>query len=279
MKNGPYFFLSVMMLSLAPGTLLAQDYEYHPALSDRFTATLGAFRSSNAFKFESDVIDDPGDDIDFDDSLGVSKNSTLFNGQLRWKFSKKKRWSLWGQYFSNDATGETVLTEDIEWDGVTFREGTFVGAGVKLTVARVFIGRSFIMNDRNDFGAGIGLHNLDLDSYIEGEIKIDDDTTGFQRAEVGASQPLPNIGAWYNFSPARKWLLHSRVDWISANIGDYDGTLWNFNAGVNYQAWRHVGFDLSWQYFNLNLKVDKSDWIGKADMTYSGPVLAITGSW
>jgi len=94
MKNGPYFFLSVMMLSLAPGTLLAQDYEYHPALSDRFTATLGAFRSSNAFKFESDVIDDPGDDIDFDDSLGVSKNSTLFNGQLRWKFSKKKRWSL-----------------------------------------------------------------------------------------------------------------------------------------------------------------------------------------
>ncbi len=279
MKKRLYFCLSTMILSSAPGVLLAQDYDYHPALSGRFTASLGAFKSSNAFKVESDVIGDPGDDIDFEDSLGVSKNSTLFNGQLRWKFSKKKRWSLWGQYFSNDATGETVLTEDVEWDGVTFREGTFVGSGVKLAVARVFIGRSFIMNDRNDFGAGIGLHNLDMNVFIEGEIAIDDETTGFQRAEVGDNQPLPNLGAWYNFSPARKWLLHSRVDWISANIGDYDGTLWNFNAGVNYQAWRHVGFDLSWQYFNLNLKVDKSDWKGKADMTYSGPVLAITGNW
>ncbi len=268
-----------MILSSVPVTLLAQDYEYHPALSDRFTVILGAFKSNNAFKFESDVIDDLGDDIDFDDSLGVSKHSTLFNGQLRWKFSKKKRWSLSGQYFSNDATGETVLTEDVEWDGITFREGTFVGAGVKLAVARVFIGRSFIMNDRNDFGAGIGLHNLDMNIYIEGEVKIDDETTSFKRAEVGASQPLPNIGAWYNFSPARNWLLHGRVDWISANIGDYDGTLWNTSVGVSYQAWRHIGFDLSWQYFNLNLKVDKSDWKGEADMTYSGPVLAITGNW
>ena len=66
----------------------------------------------------------------------------------------------------------------------TFREGSFVNSGVKLAVTRLFIGRSFILNDRNDFGAGIGLHNLDMDIFIEGEIEFDDDTTGFQRAEV-----------------------------------------------------------------------------------------------
>ena len=279
MKNGLYIFLTAMILSSAPGILLAQDYAYHPVLSDRFTATLGAMRSSNAFKFESDVLGDPGDDIDFGDELAVSQNSTLFNGQLRWKFGKKKKWSLAGQYFSNNNKGETVLTEDVEWDGLTFREGSFVNSGVKLAVTRLFIGRSFIMNDRTDFGAGFGLHNLDMSVFIEGEIAIDDETTGFQRGEVGGNQPLPNIGAWYKFSPAKKWLLHARVDWISANIGDYDGTMWNINAGVNYQAWRHIGFDLSWQYFNLNLKVDKSDWKGEADLRYSGPVLAITGNW
>jgi len=279
MKKAVYFCLSIMTLLMAPATLLAQDYAYHPALSDRFSATLGAMRSSNAFNVEADVLGDPGDDIDFDDSLSVSDNSTFFNGQIRWKFSKKKRWSLSGQYFSNNAKGETVLTQDIEWDGTTFREGSFVNSGVKLAVTRLFIGRSFILNDRNDFGAGIGLHNLDMNIFIEGEVEFDDETTGFQRAEVDDNQPLPNIGGWYNFSPAKKWLLHGRVDWISANIGDYDGTLWNLNVGVNYQAWRHVGIDLSWQYFNLDLKVDKSDWKGGADMTYSGPVLAITGNW
>jgi len=283
MKKGPYFWLFSIVLLSTSGTILAQDYEYHPALSDNFSVILGAMRSSNSFDVaaEGQVPDNdlPENNIDFEDSLGVSQNSTFFNGQIRWKFGKKRKWTLAAQYFSNNAKGESVLTEDIEWDDVVFREGTFVGSGVKLAVTRLFVGRSFIKNAQNDFGVGFGIHNLDMDAYIEGEIIIDDETTEFQRVEVGESQPLPNIGAWYNFSPAKRWLLHARVDWISANIGDYDGTLWNTSAGVNFQAWRHVGFDLSWQYFNLNLKVDKDDWKGGADMTYSGPVLAVTFNW
>ena len=73
--------------------------------------------------------------------------------------------------------------------------------------------------------------------------------------------------------------MHARVDWISANIGDYDGTLWNTSLGVNFQAFSHVGFDLSYQYFNLNLTVDKEDWKGGVDMTYNGPVLSVTFNW
>lgn len=282
MKKGLYLLLSGVVFLITSSTLVAQDYEYHPALSDNFSASLGAMRSSNSFKVKAEGIGTPEDfedDIDFEDVLNVSHKSTFFNGQIRWKFGKTRKWSLSGQYFSNDATGESVLTEDVEFDGVVFREGTFVDAGVKLAVTRLFIGRSFIKNERNDFGVGIGLHNLDMDVYIEGEIKINDETTEFQRVEVGDSQPLPNIGAWYNFSPAKRWLLHARVDWISANIGDYDGGLWNTSVGVNFQAWRHVGFDLAWQYFNLNLNVDKDDWHGGADMTYSGPVLAVTFNW
>ncbi len=263
------------------GAVLAQDFEYHPWLSDDFTVVLGAFRSDNAFKISAEgIIEDKiGEDIDFGSSVGVDKSTTVLNAQLRWKFGKKRKWSLWGQYFSNDATGEAVLTEDIEWQDVIFREGTFVGAGVDVAVTRVFIGRSFVKNQQHDFGIGAGLHNLDLSVFIEGEIKIDDETAEFFRGDADDNQPLPNLGAWYNVSPARRWLIHARVDWISADIGDLDGTLWNTSVGVNYQAFRYVGFDLSYQYFNLNLKVDKSDWKGEVDMTYSGPVLAVTFNW
>ena len=90
---------------------------------------------------------------------------------------------------------------------------------------------------------------------------------------------LPNIGAWYGFSPAKDWLLHTRVDWIGASIGDYSGHMWNTSVGVGYQPWRHVGFDLAWQYFNVNISADKEDWKGGADMTYSGPVLSVTFGW
>ena len=271
--------LSALVLTVASNVVLAQSYAYHPGISANFTASLGYMHSSNAFSFESDAIGDPGDDIDFEDALDVSGHSNFFNGQLRWKFGSTKKWSISGQYFRNKATGDAILTKDIEWDGLTFKKGSKAGAGVKLAVIRLFIGRSLVLNDQHDFGIGAGIHNLDISAYIEGEIIKEDETIGFQRGDVEESQPLPNIGSWYKYSPARNWLLHARVDWISANIGDYDGGLWNANIGFGYQAWEHVGFDLSWQYFNLNLDVDKDDWQGSTDMTYSGPVVSMNFAW
>jgi hypothetical protein len=209
----------------------------------------------------------------------TSVTTAPFNGHIKWKFGNEQKWALSAQYFSNNAKGDAILTEDVEWDGLTFGKGTYAEAGVKVAVTRLFVGRSFIKSEQTDFGMGIGLHNLDMSVFIEGEVIVDDETTGVQRAEVSDNQPLPNIGGWYHYSPAKKWLIHSKVDWISANIGDYDGTLWNASIGVAYQAWRHVGFDLYWQYFNINLKVDKDDWKGGADMSYSGPVLGMTFSW
>jgi hypothetical protein len=279
MKLHVYLYSLALLLSMTPGILLAQDSDYHPYISDRFTASLGAMRSSNSFNIESDAIGDPGDDIDFDDSLNVSDHSTFFNGQIKWKFGNEQKWALAAQYFSNNAKGEALLTEPIEWDGYTFEEGSFVGSGVKVAVTRLFVGRNFFQNEKSEFGMGIGLHNLDMSVYIEGEAVRDGEPQGTKRAEVSDNQPLPNIGGWYNYSPAKKWLIHTRVDWISANIGDYDGTLWNASLGVAYQPWRHVGFDLYWQYFGVDLKVDKDDWRGGVNMDYSGPVLGMTFSW
>lgn len=279
MGKGICYLIVAALLAVTPDMLLAQESNYHSALSDRFIVSVGAFRSSNSFKIEADTLSDLGDEIDFGDKLGVSNHSTLVNAQLRWKLGSTKKWSLWGQYFSNSAKGTASLDQDYDWDGILFPEGSFVEAGVKLKIARVFAGRSLFLNDQHDFGVGIGIHHLDLDAYIKGEILINGGTTGEREGDVGGSQILPNVGSWYNFSPASRWLLHARVDWISANLGDYDGTLWNSSAGINFQAWRHIGFDLSWQYFNLDINVEKSDWRGGAKLRYSGPVLGMTASW
>jgi len=276
-------YLSLCAISLAAfstGLLAQQDYDYHPALSDDFSVSLGVFNSGNSFRVSANgAINDAEDRIDFSDSLGVDGRTTQFNGQIRWKFGKQRNWSLWGQYFKNNASGEAVLGKDVLWQDINFRTGTFVKAGISVEVTRLFVGRSLVKNPQHDFGIGAGLHNLSLGAFIEGEIRIDEQTTEFRQGAVSSAQPLPNVGTWWNFSPARKWLFHTRVDWISANIGDYNGTLWNAATGINYQAFRNVGFDLSYQYFNLNLKVDKPDWNGEIDMRYSGPVFSLTANW
>ena len=264
---GIYCCLFAFVFSMVPGAALAQNSDLHPTLSDNFHAWVGWFKSDNTFKFQADNIHiDPNEEIDFG-NLGVDESNTLLDVQFRWNFGNERKWSLWGQYFKNKANGDAVLKEDVEWQDVVFHEGSFVGAGVSLEVLRVFLGRSFIKNDKSDFGAGVGIHNLSIDAYIEGEIFINDGDTGFHRGNADTSAPLPNLGAWYTYSPAKKWLLHTRVDWISADIGDYDGTLWNVSAGVGYQLSRHFGVDLSYEYFNLDLGVNSSDWRGGAEMT------------
>lgn len=278
MRKTSLFHLAALF-AIFSTDIFADDWDYHSVLSDNFILSVGAFRSSNSFDIEAGTVGDPGDRIDFGDNLGVSDHSTLVNVQLRWRFGSSRKWSLSGQYFSNNATGNAVLEEDYTWDDLTFIEGSYAESGVKFEIARVFLGYSFVKNEQNDFGIGFGIHNLDLSAYIEGEIRINDGTTGVRRADAGASQILPNIGAWYAFSPAKRWLLHARVDWISASINDYDGTMWNVSGGINFQAWRHVGFDLSWQYFDLDVTATKSDWTGNAKLTYNGPVLGMTLTW
>ena len=279
MKKNLFLYMSLILLMSLAGTVIAQDSAYHPALSDNFMFAAGAFRSDNTFKIRAEGRTNLGDRIDFGDSVGVDSSNTLGYAQLRWKFGRERKWSIAGQYFSNDASGDATLEEDVNWQNITFREGTFVEGGVKLEVARLFLSRSFVKNEQHDFGVGLGIHNLDLSAFIGGEVRINDETTGYRRENASASQVLPNLGAWYSFSPASRWLLHGRLDWISADLGKVDGTLWNTNVGVNYQAWRHVGFDLSYQYFNLDFTVDKSDWRGGADVTYSGPVISVTVNW
>jgi hypothetical protein len=49
MKKGLFLWASAIVLASLSGTIVAQDSDYHPALSDNFSFSLGAFRSDNNF--------------------------------------------------------------------------------------------------------------------------------------------------------------------------------------------------------------------------------------
>lgn len=261
-------------------TAAAQDYDFHPALSDRFLFTTGAFKSDSALKVSaSGSLDINRSEIDFGNTIGVDEKTTIFNGQLRWQLGQEQKWSLWGQYFKNSSTGTASLEKDVEWQGDTFLAGTSVGGGVRIEVIRGFIGRSLIRKPQHDLGIGAGLHSLKLAAFIEGQAVLEDGTAKFRQDDASTTAPLPNLGLWYNYSPARNWLLHARFDWLSASIGDYDGTFWNNSIGVDYQFARHFGVDLSYQFFDIDLDINKSDWKGGVNLTYKGPVLSLTANW
>lgn len=80
----------LLLLITISGSLYAEDYEYHPQLSDNFIVSLGAFQSDQGFKIN--VNGDIGANIDFGQRLSVDQSATLFNTQIFWKFGEQRKW-------------------------------------------------------------------------------------------------------------------------------------------------------------------------------------------
>jgi hypothetical protein len=268
----------LLFLSLPfSGPVFAQDGDpRHPMLEDDFILSVGGFLPSKEFKIRVDG-QVPGGDIDFNEGVDVAKDDATGSLTFLWRFGEK--WSVGGQYFGTSDSGSLVLSKDISWGDNVLKSGSNVGAGIDVDVARIFFGREFSSGPRHELGAGVGLHWLQIGAYIEGEFFINDSSTGFRRETAAADAPLPNIGAWYWYAFSPRWLLSTRLDWLGATVGDYSGSLWDASAGINFQAWEHVGLGLSYQYFSIDLDVDKTDWFGRVELSYSGPFISLNVNW
>lgn len=278
MKTINTLLMFALLLSICPASVMAQSANAdHPLLSDDFYVSVGAYIPTKDFKIRVSGRTTRSGEIDFEEAFDIKDSQTTGAGELRWRFGEK--WSVSGQYWTVSDSATAVLTEDIEWEDVVFKEGTFADAGVGLDVARVFFGRTFSTGPQYEFGAGAGFHWLELSAYIGGQIKTDLGDTDPYRGSVDASAPLPNIGAWYNYAWSPKWALSARVDWLSASVGDYSGSLWNAKIGLNWAFVEHFGVSASWNYFKLDVDVDKSDWRGSAEISHSGPFVALTAYW
>ncbi len=249
----------------------------HPMLEDDFIFTVGGFFPRKEFKLSVDG-ETANQEIDFDQDAAVVDSEATGALQFRWRFGEK--WMLAGQYYGTRDDGQAVLQEDITIRDNVLQAGSNIGAGADLDLIRAIVGREFFTEgEHHEFGLGVGLHWLQIGAYIEGEMFLNDESRGFRRESVSADLPLPNLGMWYWRSLSPRWLLTSRLDWFSASIGDYSGDLWNAGVGIDFQAWEHVSFGLSYQLFKIDVDVDKTNWHGNVKLQQDGPALSMSFNW
>ncbi len=251
----------------------------HPLQSDRFVFGAGgywaAISSAASLHKKGTPLDN---DVDFQDDLGFDDTDIQPAFVFTWRFSERSR--IEGEYFSV-TQGNTATTEKtIEWDDAVYKAGARLDARFDMDIGRVFYGYSFLKTDRQELGAGAGMHYLGLDTSLSGQASVNGKpVTDTVKRGIDDWAVLPNIGAYGNHAFSSKWLVSGRVDWISANIGDYDGTLWNAQASVQYQVSDHFGIGLSYRYLSLDLEEDSRKRRWDIDIDYSGPMLFITANF
>lgn len=257
-----------LCLTVTQLTVAAESEDVHPYLENGFSLDIGVFYPDRQLAIRvNGSLAGINDEIDFDERLRLTRSDDTFSAQLAWRF--RGRWSVIGQYFKSRDSRTAVLEEDIEWGNIVFGAGSFATIGDDFSMTRLFFGRQFDTSKFHEIGIGAGVHWLRIGAFIEGEIRINGMPAGARRS-VSEETPLPNIGAWYNYSISPRWALRSRFDLLSADVGDYDGVMLNASIGLNYQAFEHLGIGLNYNYFKLDIAVDKSKWQGNLETIYDG---------
>lgn len=265
----------IAILVLCTSTAVAQKRQgIHPLLTDTFTGSLGWFSTSNDTKIEvgSNTSDNSG--IDFENDLGFDDNTNVGLANFQWRFTENFRLSL--EYTGIHRNAKETLLIDIEWEDLTFHPGSKVSTDLDTDVYRVFVGYSFLNAKNYELGVGLGLHLMDLSMQIKGNASTNNGSISYQTDSVSVLAPLPNVGIYgaYAFSP--KIIITGRFDWLSANTGDYSGSITSLSADIQYQAFKNLGIGIGYHYFGIDIDVSASDWKGSADYSYHGPKLFMT---
>jgi len=249
----------------------------HRLLTDKFYFKVGLLSSFKQYKIGANGSSED-DLIDFSNTFDFNEENefTLFLS-FYWRFARM--WSVSAEYFGVKDTNSVTLEEDIVWDDVVYNTGADVNTGFGVRMYRILIGRTITKGVKHEFGAGLGVHALDIDSFIEGIVITDKLESNFERRSVSAVAPLPNIGVWYFYAPNAKWMFTARVDWFGITVGDYSGNLWNLGPSANYQFHKNIGVGLNYGYFDVDLIVDKTDWDGRVIFVYHGPVFTVNANF
>ena len=182
--------------------------EKHHLLTDKFLFEVGLYTPFKTIKISANGSS-KDDLIDFNEKFDVSDSQTTLFLNFNWRFARM--WSVSAEYFSIKNTNSTKLEEDITWEDIVYNAGIDVDVGLKIRMYRVLFGRTITKGLKHEFGAGLGVHTLDINSFIEGEVFIHAKEHEFERRTVSVVAPLPNLGVWYFYAPNNTWMFTARL--------------------------------------------------------------------
>jgi hypothetical protein len=270
--------LAVATLAQASAACAEDERNVHPLMTSKVWLNVGAFFAARDLNISVEgTTGEIAREFNVESSLGVNDRPDLFMTELGWQFAE--RWDVALQHFRSDRRATRTLQDTIEWEDVIYEVGVDVSAETKISITRLFFARRILEEGPHDLRLGVGVHWLDANTSITGEATLDDMTTDFRTSAATASLPIPNLGIWYRYSPSNKWLLSTRIDWLSADVGKYNGTIWNAAASADYRLTEHFGVGLAYQHFVIDGGIKDSGWRGNIRTQFSGLHLHFTGYW
>lgn len=215
----------------------------------------------------------PGTEIDMESDLDLDKNETL--PALYAGARLGKRWVVAGEYYGLDRTGSRTIERDINFDGATFPVGVEVSSKMQSDIYRLTVGYAFIRTDRAELGAAIGLHATNFEIALQGDTDVGIGVIRQQDSKRTFLAPMPTVGVFGTFELTPKLILTGRADYLSLDVGDYDGSILNAQAAIAYKVTDMIEVGAAYRYVDYGLDVDKGRYTASVDYDFKGPAVFI----
>jgi hypothetical protein len=236
----------------------------HPMMTDRFFVGAGVvWAQSNVTANLNTGRVGLGTFVDFENDIGLKRTNVI--GQFAFRMHISERWALEAEYFSLNRDGEKQLSRTIDWGNLSFPIDAAVRGSSDLEDFRISVGYSFFRRKDKEIGFGIGAHVMSLDAALTTR------NLGSERASQSA--PLPVLTMYSQIALTDRWLFRVRVDRLSLDTGEVDGSVFSSATDFVYQPWRHFGVGLGYRDINMQVSSTGDSWRGKAQIRHTGPYL------
>jgi hypothetical protein len=263
--------------------VLVEGTSESPFLQDRFFLSLGSYYVATNLKVELN-----GTATNSQQSASVSHdfnrnvNFNLFRADGLWRITPRHHLRL--TYFGNRATRTRTLDRELAWGDYTFQANATLNAHTTLGIYELSYEYAFLRRPNFELGVGAGVHTMDISIKLSGQATLTDQNgntsaASFSTANSHLPAPLPVLGLHATWAVTPKILIEPSVQVLKVNFDGFSGHWTDLRLAANWMFSRHFGLGAGYDYFHVNVDVNKPKFNGTLTTGYSGVQAMLVGSW
>jgi hypothetical protein len=190
-------------------------------------------------------------------------NTFMLEGTIR----MSSRWSLTGNWFTINRSGQNYITRRIEVADTAFQTGANVTSRLKTTFTSAAFQFAIVNDRRIQAGLSLGARILTADAYGKA------DYNGYIGEDhFKGTAPLPMPGLFVSAWPHRTVRVRYELQYFEAGVGDISGRIMENKATAVWYPLSYFGVGAGWSHTNYAIEGIPFDngFTGKADHTLSG---------
>lgn len=209
--------------------------------------------------------------IDFD-RAGLKDHDSSYWLSVNWR-SSNSRWGAWFGAWRYNVNGSRVWEDRLELpDGNEIPVGASVTSDFDAQWYILEATYSFYRSETVDTGIGFGVHAVDLDTTFTTRVQIGDQEAEVVSGNLDTLAPLPNVLAYVSWKFAPRWMLTARVGYFTLDYDKYSGDMTNAHCMVSYSVSPRWALGAGYQFVDLDLAIDKTDFVQIYDINFAGPM-------